>query len=141
VLTLHVSSIYGELAGGARSFARVGNGSGRCENVQIQYCSLCSSGLSIYRMTRPNCHLRHGADSGTGWNRFSIGRHAGGSNHQYTLRRGSLARVDIAFKLIHEEMAAESQSGGGQSGSGQSCGNQSGGRREWWEVQRDLRLK
>jgi len=50
----------------------VGNGSGRCEKVQKRYCSLYSSGLSIYRMTRPHWPLRHQADSGPGLSGFPI---------------------------------------------------------------------
>jgi hypothetical protein len=54
----------------------VGNGSGRCEKVQKRYRSLYSSGLSIYRMTRPNWPLRHRADSGPGLSGFPIGNKA-----------------------------------------------------------------
>jgi len=50
----------------------VGNGSGRCEKVQKRYRSLYSSGLSIYRMTRPHWPLRHRADSGLGLSGFPI---------------------------------------------------------------------
>jgi len=50
----------------------VGNGSGRCEQVQKWYRSLYSSGLSIYRMTRPHWPLRHRADSGPGLCGFPI---------------------------------------------------------------------
>jgi len=50
----------------------VGNGSGRCEKVQKRYRSLYSSGLSIYRMTRPHWPLRHRADSGPGLTGFPI---------------------------------------------------------------------
>jgi len=50
----------------------VGNGSGRCEKVQKRYRSLYSSGLSIYRMTRPHWPLRHRADSGPGLSGFPI---------------------------------------------------------------------
>jgi hypothetical protein len=50
----------------------VGNDSGRCEKVQKRYRSLYSSGLSIYRMTRPHWPLRHRADSGPGLSGFPI---------------------------------------------------------------------
>jgi len=50
----------------------VGNGSRRCEKVQKRCRSLYSSGLSIYRMTRPNWPLRHRADSGAGLSVFPI---------------------------------------------------------------------
>jgi hypothetical protein len=50
----------------------VGNGSGRCEKVQERYRSLYSSGLSIYRMTRPHWPLHHCADSGVGLSGFPI---------------------------------------------------------------------
>jgi hypothetical protein len=50
----------------------VGNGSGRCEKVQKRCRSLYSSGLSIYRMTRPHWPLRHRTDSGPGLSGFPI---------------------------------------------------------------------
>jgi len=56
----------------AEDFIYVGNGSGRCEKVQKRYRSLYSSGLSIYRMTRPHWPLRHRADSGPGLSGFPI---------------------------------------------------------------------
>jgi hypothetical protein len=50
----------------------VGNGSGCCEKVQKRYRSLYSSGLAIYRMTRPHWPLHYRADSGAGLSEFLI---------------------------------------------------------------------
>jgi len=55
-----------------RCLVGVGNGSGCCEKVQKRCRSLYSSGLSIYRKTRPHWPLRHRADSGAGLSGFPI---------------------------------------------------------------------
>jgi len=57
---------------GVRTVLPVGNGTGRCEKVQKRYRSLNSSGLSIYRMTRPHWPLCHWVDSGPGLSGFPI---------------------------------------------------------------------
>jgi len=55
-----------------RARPSLGNGSGRCETVQKRYRSLYSSGLSIYRITRPHWPLPQWADSGPGLSGFPI---------------------------------------------------------------------